>query len=316
MGFLKKKHVTLEHGWRRGVYGSFVEPLLSTHNVTVVTYAVVSRLLFETEGADGKAPLKVAGVEVRRFGRTLRYFSRRETILSSGAVGSPKILMLSGIGPAAHLREKDVPVRRDLPGVGSNLQDHAFSFVSCLSEDPSLTAFPFAPLDPSNHLSAVLRGEGPLTGIDSGGVAFLRTPAAPAGDPRPDVQMLSLTRDLNTDYGLGLKEAFNIDDAHYENYFGGGSSLSSHGMLLLPVILKPKSRGTVRLMSNRLEDPPHIDPAYLTHPDDVRFRNICITTLVFFCFLPNSIAFFKGLWWRAPRRCTDLPAPRPSGPRA
>ena len=105
-------------GWRWNSSKAFLRPAKSRPNLTVRTEAHVHRLLFET-GADGRP--RCTGV-LLRGGAVLR--ARREVILSAGAVNTPQILQLSGIGPGALLREHGIEVVRDLPGVGENLQDH------------------------------------------------------------------------------------------------------------------------------------------------------------------------------------------------
>ena len=189
--------------------------------------------------------------------------------MSAGSFGTPKILLLSGLGPESDLREVGITPAKDLP-VGRNLQDHSFAVINVVTEDKdSLLSAPLALLNPLNYVSALFHGRGPLTGIESGGVGLLRTRVAPESDPRPDIQLLSLTRDFNTDYGLGLKESFNVDDESYFSYFASRPPALS-GMFLLPTLLRPKSRGSVRLRSADADDPLVIEQGCLTHPDDVR----------------------------------------------
>ncbi|AJY45549.1 GMC family oxidoreductase [Martelella endophytica] len=104
------------NGKRQSVYQSYVAPLTGRHNLTVVTGALVSRLIF-----DGK---RVVGVDVLIDGRPARFKARFETILSLGAVNTPKVLMQSGIGPEDELATHAIPVVQHLPGVGRNHQDH------------------------------------------------------------------------------------------------------------------------------------------------------------------------------------------------
>ena len=109
---------TQRRGWRHSAYRAYVRPVLRRRaNLALRTHAQVRRVLFEGPRA--------TGVEYAHGGKTGRVSAARAVILSAGTFGSPQLLMLSGVGPAAHLREHGVSVIHDLPGVGENLQDHA-----------------------------------------------------------------------------------------------------------------------------------------------------------------------------------------------
>lgn len=106
----------IRRGARHDAAQAFLGPIVARANLTLVTAAQASRLLFEGR--------RIVGLEYVWHGRREAARTRREVILCAGVVGSPKLMMLSGLGPAAHLREMQVPVLADLPGVGRNLQDH------------------------------------------------------------------------------------------------------------------------------------------------------------------------------------------------
>jgi choline dehydrogenase len=108
--------MTIKDGKRHSAAAAFLKPILQRPNLTVMTGALVTRLLFEGN--------LTVGVEYLREGTLHQIRVNREVILSTGAFDSPKLLMLSGIGNAEHLRSLDIPVVVDLPGVGQNLQDH------------------------------------------------------------------------------------------------------------------------------------------------------------------------------------------------
>lgn len=109
-------NVCLREGRRRSVFRNYVYPLMAQRNLTVLTHALVMRVLF-----DGK---RAVGVEVQHDGAILHIKARHETILSLGAINTPKVLMQSGIGDEAHLRQHGIAVVQHLPGVGQNFQDH------------------------------------------------------------------------------------------------------------------------------------------------------------------------------------------------
>ena len=114
VGFMQ---ATQHRGWRHSASRAYLWPVRRCSNLRILTHAQVLGLLF-----DGK---RAVGVEYRRRGRRARAGAARAVVLCAGAFGSPQLLMLSGIGPAAHLRDHGIEVRHDLPGVGENLQDHA-----------------------------------------------------------------------------------------------------------------------------------------------------------------------------------------------
>jgi choline dehydrogenase len=108
--------LTMKDGRRQSAATAFLTPVLSRTNLTVQTLAQVTQLLFS-----GK---KVSGVEYMHDGKLRKAYTKSEVIICAGTIESPKILMLSGIGPADHLRSFKIKVIEDLPGVGQNLQDH------------------------------------------------------------------------------------------------------------------------------------------------------------------------------------------------
>ncbi|MCB1719563.1 MAG: GMC family oxidoreductase N-terminal domain-containing protein, partial [Candidatus Competibacteraceae bacterium] len=108
-------------GWRWNTVKAFLRPLKNRANLTIWTEAQARQLVFAT-GADGRP--RCSGVSVQRAGEATNVLATREVILSAGAIGSPQLLQLSGIGPAEHLKAHGIEVIQDTPGVGSNLQDH------------------------------------------------------------------------------------------------------------------------------------------------------------------------------------------------
>jgi choline dehydrogenase len=167
--------------------------------------------------------VRAGGVRYRtrlRRKRTAR--ADREVILAAGAIGSPQLLLLSGIGPAEHLREVGIEVRQPLPGVGRNLQDHPF--VTMLWEvSDQRTLFG---ADKPKHLAEwLLRKSGPLTSTVAEVVAFVRTRS---GLPAADVQ-------------------FHMGAAYYEDH--GAEEFDGHAITIAPVLVSPEARGSVWLRS-------------------------------------------------------------------
>ena len=113
-GFYDPTQMSVTHGWRMGTYRSFVEPIVGQPGVhiDVLTFSQAKKILFKGKNA--------VGVSVDRFGETLNYRAKNEVIVSGGAIGSPQLLLLSGVGPKAHLKDQGIPLVADLP-VGENL---------------------------------------------------------------------------------------------------------------------------------------------------------------------------------------------------
>ena len=120
--------MTIHKGLRWSAARAFLRPVLKRPNLTVETGALTTRVLF-----DGS---RATGVEYRQGGKTRTILAEREVILSGGAINSPQLLMLSGVGPADHLRAFEIPVVADLPGVGQNLQDHLELYVQQACTQP------------------------------------------------------------------------------------------------------------------------------------------------------------------------------------
>jgi len=142
-------------------------------------------------------------------------------ILSAGAVGSPHILLLSGIGPKEHLKSHNIKVTRDLPGVGENLQDHLMTSLWVISDNiKQIGANPFDSVNPLNYLKFLIWGNGPLVsnGIEAGG--FVRTVMSNDSWKRPDIQFQTLSATLAVDFGLKYKDAFNIANDAFNGAYG------------------------------------------------------------------------------------------------
>ena len=208
-------------------------------NLTVATRVVVSRIIIDKGRAAG---VEVITNEGRRIIR-----ATREVILSAGVFGSPQILMLSGIGPAAHLREHGIEVAADLP-VGDNLHDHMLvpmTYVMKSARNRGTTPYFAAGL-----IKEAIRGGTWMGRTVFEAVGFVRGPNAGA---IPDLQI----------HVLPWSYPFPNQDAPTRHKVDKRSALT-----IMPTLIYPKSRGTVRLASADPAAAPVIDPAYLSDPDD------------------------------------------------
>ncbi|KAG7096006.1 hypothetical protein E1B28_006688 [Marasmius oreades] len=246
-------HFTRDQGQRRNsTYHAFLPAPLCRQrkNLHIVTNATVSSLMINGNRCEG---VNITSKDVKKA-----ITATGEVILSAGPFGSPHILLLSGIGPKEHLKDHNILVNKDLPGVGAHLQDH-FG-VSVGFEVPMRHSLVCLQRRPWIFIIELIRyliwGTGLLlvpvlqtaifastSHLDSRG-APIKT-KLPERDTLPDVEIMPMAYDStdNPETGRGM-------------------------FSMLNVLLHPKSKGTVRLSSNNPEDPLIIDLRYLTHPDD------------------------------------------------
>ncbi|ETI63674.1 alcohol dehydrogenase [Sphingobium sp. C100] len=226
------------NGTRLSSARAFLHPALDRANLTVMSETMVRRILFDR----GRA----VGLEIEKDGARSTVSARREIILCAGAINSPQLLMLSGIGPQDHLRDMGIKLVHHLPGVGAHLQDHPTVHVAM--ENPSAESYAVSakvlPRLLASPFKYLMKREGMLASNVAEAGGFLCTD----GSGRPDIQITFLA-------GLKL-------DAR--------SVPRRHGYMGLIQLLRPKSMGSVRLASNRPEDKPVIDPNFFADPHDMQ----------------------------------------------
>ncbi len=222
-------------GRRWSAADAYLRPARKRDNLTVVTHAQVERLEH-----DGR---RVTGVRYRdRRGGQHVVRAGGEVLLCAGAINSPQLLMLSGIGPAGHLRQHGITPLHDLPAVGQQLQDHPMlTVLSAISDDDTL----YGADKPLKLVEWLLRRSGPLTSTAAESVAFWRS--------RPDLPAADIQ--------------FHCGALFYEKH--GAETYDGHAMTIAPVLLTPKSRGRVALRTPRADDAPSILTNTLHEPEDV-----------------------------------------------
>jgi choline dehydrogenase-like flavoprotein len=229
--------VTQKNGARCSTAVGYLRTARERENLTVHTRAAVDRIVI----AGGRA----VGVDYRRAGRALRA-QGGEVVVCGGAINSPQILMLSGVGPADHLRAHGIAVAADLPGVGANLQDHLD--VCTLQQCTQPVSYDRLS-DVAVLLRYLARRDGPGTSNIAEAGGFVRSRLA--ADERADLQVPFLPALL---------------DDH------GRRRLPGYGYTLHACMLRPNSRGTIRLKSANANDKPAIHAHYLSDAggDDLR----------------------------------------------
>ncbi len=231
--------VTQKDGERWSAARAYVEPAQKRRNLDIKTRSLVEKLVVK----DGR----VTAVQIkRRFGRET-ISARGAVVLSAGAFGSPQILQLSGIGPAGHLQDKDIDVALDKPEVGENLKDHIDFVSSYETESRELIG---------DSLEGTVRMGKALIEHRIRRTGIMTTPFAEAGGfwssdpdvPAPDIQ-------------------FHFVPAMLEDH--GREKVKGHGFSCHACVLRPHSKGTVRLIVNDAGAPPAIDPNFLNDDRDI-----------------------------------------------
>lgn len=234
--------VTQRDGRRCSTAVAYLDPAKQRENLTLQVRALVQQILF-----DGQ---RVRGIRYSHHGRIVEASITKELILCAGAINSPQLLMLSGIGPADHLRQLDIPVVQHMPGVGANLQDH-LDICTLQSCTQKIT------YDQLNEIGVGLNYMVTHSGIGSSNIAeaggFVSSGQSEAG--RPDIQMHFVPAQL---------------DDHGRNRMPG------HGYTVHACPLRPRSRGRILLRSLDPSAPPHIHANYLSDPFDEAMMLECV----------------------------------------
>lgn len=226
--------VTQKKGRRWSAADAYLRPAMTRPNLTVQPDALVTKIVFE----GGRA----AGVRYLLRGTEEFVRAENEVILAAGAVGSPQLLMLSGIGPADHLRTHDIDIVADSPGVGGNLSDHPV--VAVMWRTPKVRG-PWEQIGPANLVRWQVTRRGPfVTNVAEAG-GFSRSDLAL---PAPDLQWHALP-------------------VPFENH--GLADPDKRALSLLIPLVAVHSRGRIRLRSADPRHKPDIDPAYLSDAADI-----------------------------------------------
>lgn len=237
-------HHTIWGGRRMSASRAWLEPARRRGSLRLIAEALALRV-----DLDGK---RATGVTFQRHGQTFSVRARCEVIVSGGAINSPQLLMLSGIGPAAHLKENGIAVLHDLAAVGGHLQDHLCHDVSFLSLQPNWNRTLGSPWRRFlAGLRYVLTRTGPLSTGTSHAGGFVRSSPT---RPRPNIQLYYSPLSRETDVVRPGRMA--LPDPYM-------------AFVMSACNTRPKSEGTVRLKCADPQAPPAIRFNFLDHPDDL-----------------------------------------------
>lgn len=248
---------TLHDGKRANVAKMYLSPIKDRKNLFVVKNALVKKILIENK--------KVTGVELIRNGETKIVSAKKEVILSAGAINSPQLLMVSGIGPKDHLDAVGVPLVHDLPGVGRNLQDHVI-FIGAPFSVNKPRARPIPPLQQLDSMYEYLtRGTGIFSTIGMTDViGFVNTQNS---SDIPDVQYHFLHTPIKDDYLINeVLRSLHFNDDVKKQYLKIVEE--AEYFTICPTLLRPKSRGKIELNSGDILDAPKIYTNFLENSED------------------------------------------------
>ncbi|WP_113154574.1 choline dehydrogenase [Nitratireductor sp. OM-1] len=235
---------TIHRGRRWSTANAYLRPALKRKNVSLVN-GFARRVVMENQRA--------TGVEIEAHGKIQVVKAKREVIIAASAINSPKLLMLSGIGPAAHLQERGIDVVADRPGVGGNLQDHLELYIQQESLQP-ITLYSKLNLLSKGLIGAewlfFKSGLGTSNHFEAG--AFVRSAA---GVEYPDIQYHFLPVAIRYD---------------------GKAAAKGHGFQAHVGPMRSRSRGAIRLRSGDAWDKPEIRFNYMSHPQDWSDFRHCI----------------------------------------
>jgi choline dehydrogenase len=262
--------VTQHRGARLSAARAYLKPAMRRKNLQVLTGATATRIVIEGT--------KAVGVEFQRAGQACLAYARREVVLCGGAINSPQLLMLSGIGDRDHLAEHGIDTVQHSPEVGQNLLDHLVAVLGFDIAEDSL----FAAEKPKHLISYLLRRRGMLTSNVGEAYGFLRS--------RPELTL--------PDIELIFAPAPFYDEALGEP--------PGHGVVFGPVLVAPESRGQITLRSADPLAKPVIEPRYLADPGGVDRAAMMAGLRI--CARIAEAPAMKGLLGpiARPRDCTEL----------
>ncbi|XP_011501810.1 PREDICTED: glucose dehydrogenase [FAD, quinone] [Ceratosolen solmsi marchali] len=291
---------TMRRATRCSAAKAFIRPIRLRPNFHLALWTHVTRVLIDP------ATKRAYGVEFIREGKRQVVYARKEVILSAGAINSPQLLMLSGIGPKEHLQEVGVPVLYNSPGVGQNLQDHIAVGGLVFLIDQPISIVMNRLVNINSALRYAITEDGPLTssvGLEA--VGFISTKYANASDDWPDIEFMITSSSTNSDGGTHVKNAHGLSDAFYNEVFSEINNRDVFGVF--PMMLRPMSRGFIKLRSSNPLHYPLMYHNYLTHPHDVNVMREGVKAAIAFGQTSSMRRFGARFHGKPLPNCKHLP---------
>jgi len=238
-------HSTIKDGKRHSAASAFLKPVMKRPNLTIITHAKASKIIFNDK--------KAIGIEYIKNSKRNKVLVNKEVIICAGAFQSPQLLMISGIGDFVELKKHEIELVHELKGVGKNLQDHLFYPICCESKkQEGINHY----INPFNQFKAAFN-------------YFVKRKGVFCAGPLEGFAFLNI--DQNNDdvnFQLHFSPICVKDNYGYDAY-----DLYDYprvdGFTILPTLLHPKSRGTVSISSQNITDNPIIQPNFLEHDEDL-----------------------------------------------
>lgn len=256
----------------------------NTRHHHIISDAKAERILFDGDATESStASMKAVGVRYRKLGHLYEVRATKAVILAGGTIGSPTLLLKSGIGPeqlytqnANKTAKKDtkpddplkIKLQKHLPAVGQHLQDHVTTGLDLITLNQSIGMEPWNLYSIRQISDYLLNGQGSWTMGGCEGLGFVRTILA-ANDSRvPDLGFMLIPMGSTIDGGVYFRRLFNINERTWKEYFQ--PLIATPTISILPIVLHPKSRGFVSIRLARDDDVETIiQPQYLSHPHDI-----------------------------------------------
>lgn len=237
---------TIKNGKRHSTATAFLKPAMKRSNLKILTWSRAKKILIKGT--------KAVGVEFQnKKGDLLKEFAKKEVILSAGAFQSPQLLMLSGVGDVDELKNNGIQVKKELPGVGKNLQDHLIVLVSSISKKQ---------LGFNHHLKPAHQFIDMIN-------YFINKKGAMTCSILEAVAFLSINGSSNTNLQFHFSP-LHVGDSYKTDVYNPKTYPKIDGYTVAPTLLKPKSRGFVALKSANFLDDPLIQPNFLSNDEDLK----------------------------------------------
>lgn len=251
---------TISNGTRASSNNAYLYPIHDRKNLHVRKLSRVTKILFD------KSKKRAIGVRFFKNGNYQNVRAKKEVILSAGAINTPQLLMLSGIGPRKHLENLNIETIKHL-AVGYNLMDHtAPGALTFLVNVTTIKMYKVIQL--MNLVNYGAFYQGPISspgGVE--GIAFLDTKNQNSTDDYPDLELLQMGGSVISD--PIFKTNFGIKNEIYDDMFLPLEYGRKEAFMVFPMVLRPKSRGRIKLRSNKAFDNPMIIPNYFSDPHDI-----------------------------------------------
>ncbi|XP_055388461.1 glucose dehydrogenase [FAD, quinone] [Condylostylus longicornis] len=290
----------MRRGARASTAKCFLRPARNRKNLHIALFTHVTKVIIDPKTK------RAIGAEYIRDGKFHRVFAKREVILSAGAIGSPHLLMLSGVGPREELQRVGIPMVKESPGVGRNLQDHIAVGGLVFQIDYPISIVMNRMININTALRYAITENGPLTSsIGLEAVAFINTKYANSSDDWPDMNFMMTSASTSSDGGTQVKRAHGLSDEFYNEVFSEINNKDVYG--IFPMMLRPKSRGLIRLVSKNPLRYPLLYHNYLTHPDDVNVLREGVKTAIALSQTYTMQRFGARFWSKPLPNCKHLP---------